>query len=937
MTAWLMRRRYFLPFLISTALVLLPLAVKNTYNLLNSAGDDNAFNDIPSRLYVTHPIPAQLQESSRGDFFENYDPEDGIQAGDLVLAVGGYHITDLDQIYPILQQSGPNFDVIVQRPTHAFLRLRFKAQAKDFQPGRITEIPNAVYVHHVQKDGASDRAGLQRGDLIIGLGNQGFQNARHADFLIRQTLAGETLAYKILRAGREQTINVTMNRLSMPFMLLAYLACGWSMIALGLLLALGRAQLAAARTLAAALFFLGLFIVTFENRGALDPVWLSNTWVLISRSAFFLGLAALLHAGYYFPLERRDLLDEPLLRYTYYPLAFIAIPFSIFLGTETMRYWALIMVAVHIIIRIRYRAGKTKEHAKLQTATLIGSSIAGLLWFFWFFFETQISQNLALFLRILSMLILIGSYTYTCIRFRLLGLEIKRNFQYTILLWGWLAFMLFALFQFAANLSAVADQLPNLRLTSTSIEVLPAGNRETATKNLLLIFFAIIGSGLLYGITKIGARFIRDKFHRGPYDYHKAAHQLTELMGRQLPLEELAEGMPPRIAELMYLKRVGLVFFREDGAPSSAAFGFACQSWKTFCKDEALRLSEAVKKFKAELCVEYLEDTLKQRLISDGFKYIYPIHTGNRLLGCLMVGEKKSEATFRQDDFTFLAATARQAAFAAENASLYERVAEQERLKHELAIARKIQLSSLPQTVPNIEGLSISGYSTPAFEVGGDYYDYFWEGTHQLTVVVGDVSGKGTSAALNMSKMQGIMATLEGEQLGPAEILTRANRILYREMDKQSFITAQCARFDMKRRELRLARAGHLPLFHYNARQNQVKTLLPKGIGLGLENKGLFESLIEEQIISLENGDIFVFLSDGITEALDPEHKTFGEKPIPTLIRQHADQSPKAIQRAVFEAVSRHAAHAAQHDDQTMVVVKVELGAQEPDPTHAAT
>jgi serine phosphatase RsbU (regulator of sigma subunit) len=104
---------------------------------------------------------------------------------------------------------------------------------------------------------------------------------------------------------------------------------------------------------------------------------------------------------------------------------------------------------------------------------------------------------------------------------------------------------------------------------------------------------------------------------------------------------------------------------------------------------------------------------------------------------------------------------------AMENAFLYEELAEKERMKHELAIARRIQLASLPQKTPVVKGLEIAGSSLPALEVGGDFFDYLNGSTDHLTVVVGDVSGKGTSAALYMSKVQGILRSLHPREPSP--------------------------------------------------------------------------------------------------------------------------------------------------------------------------
>ena len=153
---------------------------------------------------------------------------------------------------------------------------------------------------------------------------------------------------------------------------------------------------------------------------------------------------------------------------------------------------------------------------------------------------------------------------------------------------------------------------------------------------------------------------------------------------------------------------------------------------------------------------------------------------------------------------------------AIENAFLYEDLAMQERIKHELDLARKIQLASLPQTIPDIKGLDISGVSLPALEVGGDFYDFLNGTPDDLTVIIGDVSGKGTSAALHMSKAQGIMRTLYEFKLSPKELCIRTNQLIFNYLEKGAFISAIAAKINSRKKELVFTRAGHMPLLYYN-------------------------------------------------------------------------------------------------------------------------
>jgi sigma-B regulation protein RsbU (phosphoserine phosphatase) len=230
-------------------------------------------------------------------------------------------------------------------------------------------------------------------------------------------------------------------------------------------------------------------------------------------------------------------------------------------------------------------------------------------------------------------------------------------------------------------------------------------------------------------------------------------------------------------------------------------------------------------------------------------------------------------------------------------------------------------MASLPQTTPKIEGLEIAGISIPAMEVGGDYFDYLNDMPHEITVIVGDVSGKGTSAALYMSKVQGILRSLHGFGLSPRELFIRANQLLCQNLEKKSFVTALGGDFDAPSRRLVLARAGHLPLFYYQAKTWRVEKITPRGLGFGLDNAGAFDSELEEKIIQYEPGDIFLFITDGVTEA-QSNGREFGEENVMKILEANFSLAAAQIRDQIITAVKHFSGDAYQHDDQTVVVVK---------------
>src|SRR5437868_14006854 len=167
--------------------------------------------------------------------------------------------------------------------------------------------------------------------------------------------------------------------------------------------------------------------------------------------------------------------------------------------------------------------------------------------------------------------------------------------------------------------------------------------------------------------------------------------------------------------------------------------------------------------------------------------------------------------------------------------------AEKKRMEEELRIARQIQMSLLPRGVLDFPGISMTALCVPAREVGGDYYDFFHVGDRQLGVLIADVSGKGTSAALYMAELKGLMLSLSRIHRSPRELLIDTNRIIAEHLDARSFITMTYAILDLRSRTMTYARAGHTPLIYLpgpgrtDALERHVQILAPDGLVLGLK------------------------------------------------------------------------------------------------------
>ena len=260
--------------------------------------------------------------------------------------------------------------------------------------------------------------------------------------------------------------------------------------------------------------------------------------------------------------------------------------------------------------------------------------------------------------------------------------------------------------------------------------------------------------------------------------------------------------------------------------------------------------------------------------------------------------------------------------------------AEKERLEQELRIARQIQMSLLPQGPLRLDGLSVTAHCEPAREVGGDYYDYFALGEKRVGIVIADVAGKGTSAALYMAELKGLMLSLSQLHASPRELLVRANRIIAQHLDARSFITMTYAVVDLCARTLTYARAGHCPLIYlpgpgtrdsgFGTRKVQVQ--VPDGLVLGLKIDGgeRFDTLLEQVTIPLGVGDVVLLFTDGVTEAMNAAGEPFGEERLAALVDEHGDLPFEELRERLLREVRAFVGDTGLQDDLTLVLLKVE-------------
>jgi serine phosphatase RsbU (regulator of sigma subunit)/pSer/pThr/pTyr-binding forkhead associated (FHA) protein len=286
-------------------------------------------------------------------------------------------------------------------------------------------------------------------------------------------------------------------------------------------------------------------------------------------------------------------------------------------------------------------------------------------------------------------------------------------------------------------------------------------------------------------------------------------------------------------------------------------------------------------------------------------------------LGILQL-DTSDRKQFHQDDLDVLAAVASQAAIAVQNAAMHESLLERERLERDLKLAEQVQKRFLPQSVPAVPGFEFFAHYHPTFEVGGDYYDFVPLSEGRIAVALGDVSGKGISAALMMAKFSGDTRYCIHTEESPAAAATMLNRLLFEAGIDEKFITLSLSVLDIERRRLTYCSAGHPPLLVRRA-GGTIEELGDNIAGLPL---GIMpESTYEQAETTLNPGDVVVVYSDGVTDGRNTREEIYDSRDQRRLVKRLAESPgrPDSVGRSILQDIREFSTGHAQADDITLV------------------
>ena len=311
-------------------------------------------------------------------------------------------------------------------------------------------------------------------------------------------------------------------------------------------------------------------------------------------------------------------------------------------------------------------------------------------------------------------------------------------------------------------------------------------------------------------------------------------------------------------------------------------------------------------------------DYIKNILLSKQIHYLVNISESKKRKIVLGLGYKFNRIKLSSEDIEFSFFISRFASSAIDNAYMIEHIIESKRIEHELKIARDIQLSLLPQKIPELKNFEISVIYKPINEIGGDYYDILKERNSMIPVLIADVEGKGLSAALLAASSQAVFHSLnELYFFKPEKFISKANSLICDLTRGNRFITLVWMLVDDEKKSVTYVNAGHIePL------------LISKSKVIRLSKGGFLTGYIgnakyEKETIQLKKGDIIVAFTDGVPEVENPNDEEFSIEAIIDFIKKNRKFSTKKMSEKLYKAIYNFSHGKKFRDDFTLIIIKV--------------
>ncbi len=329
------------------------------------------------------------------------------------------------------------------------------------------------------------------------------------------------------------------------------------------------------------------------------------------------------------------------------------------------------------------------------------------------------------------------------------------------------------------------------------------------------------------------------------------------------------------------------------------------------------------KLFNLEEDLVEVDDSLREEvpfLKEQEIKAIIGLKLQNEKIGVFGVGARANKESYSSSDYNFLRSLGNLAMLSIQKTYLLEERIEKERLEEELTIAKSIQRGLLPDPIPSCDKLDIAAANISSYQVGGDYYDILETPSGNLLIAIGDVTGKGIPASLLMANLQSMLHVLLPIDITLGEASGRMNDIIYENTPSDKFITFFWGLYDPKHSTFKYVNAGHNPPIYLKNGSDEIEQLQEGGLILGAMPT---MNPYTESDIQLESGDLLVFFTDGVTEAMNAEEtEEYGDERLIECIKKNRGGTANDVQNAIVADVNEFSKNI-QYDDITLVVIKV--------------
>jgi phosphoserine phosphatase RsbU/P len=467
-----------------------------------------------------------------------------------------------------------------------------------------------------------------------------------------------------------------------------------------------------------------------------------------------------------------------------------------------------------------------------------------------------------------------------------------------------------------------------------ALSVLVTAHAVNYVLTVLLMGAGVWAIFLLNGVMHRVGRLVDRRFFRETYQADQILGELAEKVRTMVETKPLLETVTQRISEALHVQPIAILL-KSDG-PYRPAYALGIESIPDLAFPDSAGTVQHLKREDQPLRV-YFDDANgwlyspeisadeRQRLLALRAELLLPLAVREELIGFVALGQKRSEVPYSGSDLRLLNSVAIQTSLALKVSRLTDaiaaQVAQRERLNRELEIAREVQEKLFPQRPPTVRGLDYCADCHPAREVGGDYYDFLELPDGKLGIAIGDISGKGIGAALMMANLQACLRGQAPSVRDLPELIRRVNRMVYEASSANRYATFFYAEYDPSIRRVTYVNAGH----------NAPVVLRTSGVSCDLfrwEVGGAVIGLLpqahyEKGCFALQPGDVIVLFTDGVSESMNAEDKEWGEESLIACAKTCCELTAREVLGRLMSAALEFAAGTPQHDDMTMIVLRV--------------